>query len=319
MYRYVIRRAIAMVPILFGVSLVTYLMMYITPGDPAKLALRARDGIAPTDAEVEQFRRQQGLDDPIAVQYVDWLWGALHGDLGRSWVQDRPVSDLLVQRIPETVELAAAAVVIALAIALPAGIISAVHRGRMPDHLSQVGSLLGVSMPNFWLGYLLILVFALGIPVESLGVFPVTGAGTLHQLVLPAVTLGTGVAAIITRLLRSSMLEILDEAYIQAARSKGLRERIVVYKHALRNALIPVVTIAGLQLGFLLNGAVIVEIVFARPGLGKLVVDSLFQRDYPVMQGSTLLIAIMFVLLNFLVDVTYRYVDPRIDLGGGRP
>lgn len=307
-----------MVPILFGVSLITYLLMFITPGDPARMALRARDGIAPTNAEVEQFRAEQGLDEPLAVQYVDWLWHAMHGDLGQSWVRDRAVSDLLLQRIGDTAELAAAAMVIALLIAVPAGIASAVHRNQLPDYVSQVGSLLGVSMPNFWLGYLLILVFALGVPYDSLGVFPVAGAGTVEQLVLPAVTLGTGVAAIITRLLRSSMLEVLNEEYIRTARSKGLRERIVVYKHALRNALIPVVTIAGLQLGYLLNGAVIVEIVFARPGLGQLIIDSLFQRDYPVMQGTTLLVAVMFVGVNFLVDVSYRYIDPQIQLEENR-
>lgn len=311
MYRYVIRRAITMVLTLFGVSVLTYLMMFFTPGDPAELILRQQFGREPSQEAIDQFRDQHGLNDPIPVQYANWIWDALHGDLGQSYFSNEGVSELIVERIPETAELALAAMLVALAIAIPAGIISAVHKGQLPDYASQIGSLLGVSMPNFWLGYLLIIVFSL-----YLGMFPVAGAGGLDHLVLPAVTLGSGVAAIITRLLRSSMLEILDEDYIRTARSKGLRERIIVYKHALRNALIPVVTIAGLQFGYLLNGAVVVEIVFQRPGLGKLVIDNIFARDYPVVQGVTLLIAVMFVAVNFLVDVTYRYIDPRIELEG---
>jgi peptide/nickel transport system permease protein len=316
MYRYTLRRAVTSVFVLFGVSVVTYLMMYLTPGDPAELVLRAQT--VHDQAAVEQFREQYRLDEPVWKQYGHWLWDVLHGDFGRSYVTNRPVSAMLVDNAPSTAILAVAAMAIALAIAVPAGVVSAVHKGQVPDSVSQLGSLLGVSMPNFWLGYILILVFSIGMPVRSLGVFPVSGAGSLDRLVLPALTLGSGVAAIMTRLLRSAMLEVLEEDYVRTARSKGLAERIVVYKHAFRNALIPVITVAGIQFGYLLNGAVVVEIVFARPGLGKLVIDALFDRDYPVIQAATLVIAAMFVGINFLVDVTYRYIDPRIDLRRGR-
>jgi peptide/nickel transport system permease protein len=316
MYRYTFRRAVTSVFVLFGVSVVTYLMMYLTPGDPAELVLRAQT--VHDQAAVEQFREQYRLDEPVWIQYGHWLWDVLHGDFGRSYVTNRPVSAMLVDNAPSTAILAVAAMAIALAIAVPAGVVSAVHKGQVPDSVSQLGSLLGVSMPNFWLGYILILVFSIGMPVRSLGVFPVSGAGSLDRLVLPALTLGSGVAAIMTRLLRSAMLEVLEEDYIRTARSKGLAERIVVYKHAFRNALIPVITVAGIQFGYLLNGAVVVEIVFARPGLGKLVIDALFDRDYPVIQAATLVIAALFVGINFLVDVTYRYIDPRIDLQRGR-
>ena len=312
MYRYTFRRAVTSVFVLFGVSVVTYLMMYLTPGDPAELVLRAQT--VHDQAAVEQFREQYRLDEPVWKQYGHWLWDVLHGDFGRSYVTNRPVSAMLVDSAPSTAILAVAAMAIALAIAVPAGVVSAVHKGQVPDSVSQFGSLLGVSMPNFWLGYILILVFSIGMPVRSLGVFPVSGAGSLDRLVLPALTLGSGVAAIMTRLLRSAMLEVLEEDYVRTARSKGLAERIVVYKHAFRNALVPVITVAGIQFGYLLNGAVVVEIVFARPGLGKLVIDALFDRDYPVIQAATLVIAAMFVGINFLVDVTYRYIDPRIDL-----
>ena len=312
MYRYTFRRAMTSVFVLFGVSVVTYLMMYLTPGDPAELVLRAQT--VHDQAAVEQFREQYRLDEPVWIQYGHWLWDVLHGDFGRSYVTNRPVSAMVVDNAPSTAILAVAAMAIALAIAVPAGVVSAVHKGQVPDSVSQLGSLLGVSMPNFWLGYILILVFSIGMPVRSLGVFPVSGAGSLDRLVLPALTLGSGVAAIMTRLLRSAMLEVLEEDYIRTARSKGLAERIVVYKHAFRNALVPVITVAGIQFGYLLNGAVVVEIVFARPGLGKLVIDALFDRDYPVIQAATLVIAAMFVGINFLVDVTYRYIDPRIDL-----
>ncbi|PSP66539.1 glutathione ABC transporter permease GsiC [Halobacteriales archaeon QS_1_69_70] len=316
MYRYTLRRAVTSVFVLFGVSVVTYLMMYLTPGDPAELVLRAQT--VHDQAAVERFREQYRLDEPVWIQYGHWLWDVLHGDFGRSYVTNRPVSAMVVDNAPSTAILAVAAMAIALAIAVPAGVVSAVHQGEVSDSVSQFGSLLGVSMPNFWLGYVLILVFSIGVPVRSLGVFPVSGAGSLDRLVLPALTLGSGVAAIMTRLLRSAMLEVLEEDYVRTARSKGLAERVVVYKHAFRNALVPVVTVAGIQFGYLLNGAVVVEIVFARPGLGTLVIDALFDRDYPVIQATTLVIAALFVGINFLVDVTYRYIDPRIDLRRGR-
>jgi peptide/nickel transport system permease protein len=312
MYRFILRRAVSLVFVLFGVSVTTFGMVVFTPGDPAEIVLRERTAQNPSEEAIREFRAEHGLGDPLHVQYLDWMADVLRGDLGQSYYHDTPVTTMIIRRFGETAELAVAAILVALVISIPAGVISAVHNGELPDHASQLGSLLGVSMPNFWLGYLLIVVFSL-----YLELFPVSGAGTVRELVLPAVTLGSGIAAIITRLLRSSMLDVLDAEYIRTARSKGLRERIVVYKHAFRNALIPVVTIVGLQFGYLLNGAVIVEIVFQRPGLGKLLIEAIFARDYPIVQGLVLVIAVLFVTSNLLVDVAYRYIDPRIRFDGG--
>lgn len=304
-----------MMLVLVGVSILTYGLMFVTPGDPAETILRQQmGGRTPSEAAITDFRQEHGLNDPVPIQYANWAVDVLQGDLRESYYEEKPVTEMIIDRVPATFELAAAGMVVALLIAIPTGIISAVHKGQAPDYVSQFGALIGVSMPNFWLGYLLIIVFAL-----NLDLFPTYGVGGIDNLVLPAVTLGSGMAAIVTRLVRSSMLEVLDQEYIDTARSKGLTERIVVYKHALRNALIPVVTIIGLQFGYLLNGAVVVEIVFQRPGLGKLLIDAIFARDYPVVQGLVLVIAVIFVFTNFLVDVTYRYIDPRISFESEAP
>ncbi|MCJ0618177.1 nickel ABC transporter permease (plasmid) [Haloarcula sp. KBTZ06] len=306
------KRLLTMAIVLLGVSLLTYGLVFVTPGDPARTILTQQmGGQAPSQDAVDQFRAENGLDDPFIVQYARWMGNALQGDLGQSYYSDRSVSDMIVQRLPNTIALAVASMLVALVIALPAGIASASNPGSRTDYAAQIGSLIGVSMPNFWLGYLLIIVCAL-----RLNLFPVAGAAGPKHLVLPSLTLGSGMAAVIARLVRTAMLDVLDDAYIQAARSKGLRERILVYKHALRNALVPVVTIIGLQLSYVLNGAVVIEVVFQRPGLGTLLVDSIFARDYPVVQGVTLLIGVIFVLVNFAVDLTYSRLDPRIDLGG---
>jgi peptide/nickel transport system permease protein len=287
--------------------------MFVTPGDPAETIMRQQmGGQSPSEEAVEEFRQEHGLDDPLPIQYVNWIADVATGDLRESYFQETKVSTMILNRAIPTLELAVAGIVVAVAISIPAGIISAIHQGQPPDYLSQFGALLGISMPNFWLGYLLIIMFSV-----HLDIFPVAGVGGLDHLVLPALTLGTGMAAIITRLMRSSMLEVLDEEYIQTAHSKGLRERIVVYKHALRNALIPVITIIGLQFGYVLNGAVVIEIVFQRPGLGNLLIQSIFSRDYPVVQGVVLVIGAIFVFTNFAVDITYRFVDPRISFEGG--
>jgi peptide/nickel transport system permease protein len=312
MQEFVARRVATMLLVLVGVSVLTFSLLFITPGDPAETILRQQmGGQTPSQEAITQFRAEQGLNRPIPIQYVDWVTDVLQGDLRESYYQQTPVSTMIMNRLPATLELAVAGMIVALVVAIPTGIVSAVHKGAAPDYLSQFAALLGVSMPNFWLGYILIILFSL-----ELGLFPVSGVGGFDKLVLPAVTLGTGMAAIVTRLVRSSMLEVLEEGYIDTARSKGLTERIVVYKHALRNALIPVVTIIGLQFGYLLNGAVIVEIVFQRPGLGALLIDAIFARDYPVVQGLVLIIAVIFVVTNFVVDLTYRYIDPRISFEG---
>jgi peptide/nickel transport system permease protein len=310
---YLLYRTATSLVVLCGVSVLTFGLTFLTPGDPARTVLRQQYGQTPSRAVVEAFREKHGLDEPLVVQYVDWLIGILQGDLGNSYLSGRPVVELLAEALPPTLQLSTAALVVALVVAVPAGVLSAVHQGEWIDTLSQLAALIGVSMPNFWLGYLLIISFSL-----QLSLFPVAGNGGLSHLVLPAVALGTGMTAIITRLVRMSLLEVLDEPYVKTARSKGLSERIVVYKHALRNALIPVVTVVGLQFGFLLSGAVVVEIVFQRPGLGVLLVDAVFARDYPVVQGAVLLIAVLFVLTNTLVDLTYQYLDPRIQLGGSQ-
>lgn len=314
MEKFIVRRFVTMLFVLVGVSILTYGMMFLAPGDPAKLILQAQSGQEPTVEQVQEFRKEHGMNDPLPVRYGRWAWGVVHGDLGESYFGDSTVSALIEERALQTVELAVGSMIIALFIAVPAGIISAVHKGQLPDYLSQVAALLGLSMPNFWLGYLLIMIFSL-----HLQLLPVAGVGGFDHLILPAVTMGTGLAAINTRLLRSSMLEVLNEEYIATARSKGLPERIVVYKHAVRNALIPILTIVGLQFGYLLNGAVIVEIVFNRHGVGELLIRALRNRNYPVVQGLVLVIAIIFVVVNFLVDVTYRYIDPRISLEGREP
>lgn len=295
-----------------GVSLLTYGFVFLTPGDPAYTILREQRQSPPSERQVEAFRAEHGLDEPFFVQYLSWLTDAVRGDLGTSYYRSEPVTSLLIEHIPNTLELALAAMAVSLLLAVPTGVVSAVHRDTWLDRTSQFVALLGVSMPNFWLGYLLILICSLW-----LGLTPVSGSGTLGHLVLPAITLGTGMAAIVTRLVRTSMLEVLEAEYIDTARSKGVRERLVVYKHALRNALIPVVTIVGLQFGFVLNGAVIVEVVFQRPGLGTLLVDAIFARDYPIVQGVVLVTAFAFVLTNQLVDLAYVALDPRIDRRGG--
>ena len=313
MLQFLIRRSATLLLVLFGVSVITFGLMFVTPGDPAQTIMRQQmGGRAPSEEAVDEFRQEHGLDDPIPVQYVNWAADVVTGDFRESYFQETKVSTMILNRAIPTLELAVAGIAVAVAISIPAGIISAIHQGQPPDYLSQFGALLGISMPNFWLGYLLIIVFSI-----QLEMFPVAGVGGLDHLVLPALTLGTGMAAIITRLMRSSMLEVLDEDYIQTAHSKGLRERIVVYKHALRNALIPVVTIIGLQLGYVLNGAVVVEIVFQRPGLGNLLIQSIFSRDYPVVQGLVLVIGGIFVFTNFAVDIAYRFIDPRISFEGG--
>ncbi|RQG88101.1 ABC transporter permease [Natrarchaeobius halalkaliphilus] len=297
--------------VLVGVSVLTFGLIYLTPGDPAETILSQQTDQQPSQEAIEAFRAEHGLNEPIPHQYVNWVGDALQADLGQSYYSDRSVNGMIVQHAPATVELAIAAMAIALLIAIPTGVLSAVHRGGRLDVVCQFGALVGVSMPNFWLGYLLIIGFSL-----HLGLFPVSGSGGLAHLVLPAVTLGTGVAAIIARLVRTSMLAELDREYLDVTRAKGLSERIVVYKHAFRNALLPVITVVALQFGFVLNGAVVVEIVFQRPGLGTLLVDSIFARDYPVVQGVVLVTAVSFVLTNLLVDLSYRYLDPRIRLGG---
>lgn len=304
---YIIRRLGLMIFILLGVSVITFSMMHLVPGDPAEVIAMERYGEEITAETIEFVRAEFGLDQPVYLQYFNWLTNVLQGDLGYSFRTDRPVLDEILARLPATLQLALAGMLIALVIAIPVGIISATRQYSAVDNISMFGALLGVSMPNFWLGLLLIMFFSV-----HLGWLPVFGRGGIEHLILPAITLGTGMAAITTRLIRSSMLEVLGQDYIRTARAKGLKEKVVIYKHALKNAMIPVVTIVGLQFAFLLEGAVIVEVIFAWPGIGRLLVDSIFARDFMLIQGCILFIAAMFVLVNLLVDVSYAYLDPKI-------
>ena len=303
MWRYVVRRLLLVIPVMLGVSLIVFLLMHFTPADPALLMLGERA----TEEQLLTLRQEMGLLDPLPVQYVRFLGRALQGDLGRSHRSNRPVAAEVLSRMPATAELAVAAVVIAVVIGLPIGIISAVKQYSFLDHASMFMALCGASLPAFWLGLMLMLFFSV-----RLGWLPASDRQGLESLILPAVTLGVGAAALIMRMTRSSMLEVMGRDYIRTARAKGLPERAVIYSHALKNALLPVITVIGLQFGSLLGGAVITESVFAWPGVGRLAVEAIRARDYPVVQGAVLMLALVFVLLNLLVDLLYAYINPRL-------
>ncbi|MGI8549955.1 MAG: nickel ABC transporter permease [Dehalococcoidia bacterium] len=311
MLRYLVWRLASLVPVLIGISLLAFILLNLTPGDPADTYLRRLSDTPPTPAQLVQTRRLLGLDYPAPVRYGRWLWGVAHGDLGRSYRTRGPASTELVQHLPATLELAVAALLLALVIALPLGILTALRRGSILDHGARVAALLGASLPSFWLALLLITLFSV-----RLGWLPVAGQGGPEHLILPAVTLAAGTAAGLTRLTRAGLLEVLNEDYIRTARAKGLRGETVVIRHALRNALIGVVTVIGISFGHLIGGAAIVETIFAWPGIGKLVVDAIGDRDYPLIQGFVLFSVVSFLFVNFLVDLSYLWLDPRVRLGG---
>jgi peptide/nickel transport system permease protein len=309
--RYAIRRLVSVVPVLGVVSVVVFSLIHLTPGDPIRIMLR--EEADPVTAAT--LRRQLGLDRPLPVQYVAWLGRAVRGELGRSIRTTQPVAEAIRQRLPVTLTVAAAALVVGLGLGVPAGILAAARRNSALDVVATLTAVSGVSVPSFWLALLLILLFSL-----TLGWLPPLGwvspsrdlAGFLRSLVLPAITLGTAIAAVVMRMTRASLLEVLGLDYVRTARAKGLGERRVLLTHALRNALIPVATVVGLQAGALLGGAVITETIFALPGVGRLLVDAIFQRDFPVVQGVVLLLAVNFLAVNLLVDLAYAWLDPRI-------
>ncbi len=303
MFSYFIRRLLISIPTVLGVLIIVFMMVRLAPGDPA---LYLAGEFAPPET-IENIRERYGLNKSQPEQFAIFIGNVVRGDLGRSTRTNRLVVEDLRTFFPNTLELAFGAILIALLIGIPAGVISAVRPNTPLDYVVTLGSLIGVSMPVFWFGLLAILFFSV-----QLGWFPVAGRGTLAHLVLPAVTLGVSSTAIITRMTRSSMLEILGQDYVRTARSKGLQQWLVVSKHALRNALIPVVTVGGLEFGRLMAGAVLTETVFTWPGIGRLLVDSILARDYPVVQGAVLLIAVSFILINLIVDMLYGLVDPRI-------
>lgn len=289
--------------VLFGVSTLVFLLLVLIPGDPVDVVL----GESAQAADREAMRAALGLDRPLPERWLKFYVDLAHGDLGDSLVRLQPVTDLIRQRLPATLQLAAAAFVLVLLIALPLGIIAARHRGRWPDSLAQTFALVGVSIPNFWLGPLLVMLFSV-----YLGWTPVSGNLESGSLVLPAITLGLSMAAITTRMMRSSLLEIESQPFLRTARCKGLSEGAVMLRHSLPNAMLPVITVLGLQLGGLLAGAVITEVVFSWPGIGSLLVDAIRQRDYPVVQGVVLFIALSYVLVNRLSDTLAAWLDPRI-------
>lgn len=331
----VIERILVMIPIVIGVAVMVFLFMRLMPGDPVDIMMGQGGAVSP--GEMEQLRSEFHLDQPLHVQLGIFLADMLRGDLGYSYLQKRPVTTLIGGRLPATIELALGGLLVGLLIALPIGIISAVKQNSWLDRLSMAGAFMGISMPAFWLGIVLLLLFAVQLnwlPVQGrlghdVAMQEITGfyvldslltgnraalASSLRHLALPSITLGAPVAAVVARVLRSSMLETMRADYVTLARAKGASENIVVLSHALRNALIPTVTVVGLQIGVLLGGNMIVETVFGWPGLGRMVVRAIFDRDFPLVQGAVMVYAFIFVVTNLLVDVIYTYLNPKIQL-----
>jgi ABC-type dipeptide/oligopeptide/nickel transport system permease component len=296
-------RLVYTIPVVWLVVSIVFLMIHLVPGDPIEQMLG--EGARPSD--IAALRHAYGLDAPLGQQYLHYWRGVLHGDLGHSLRLNDSVTHLVLARYPYTVELTAAALLVALALSFPAGVISAVRRDRWQDRTLSVVSLLGLSFPGFALGPILILIVSI-----KLGWLPVSGAGSISHLILPAITMGAALAAILTRMIRTAMLEELGQDYIRTARAKGLPERTVVYKHALRNALIPVITLVGLQFGALLAGAIVTETIFSWPGVGRLTVSAISNRDYSLLQGCILAVGLTYVLVNLATDVLYLVVNPRI-------
>jgi ABC-type dipeptide/oligopeptide/nickel transport system permease component len=302
MLYYIMKRLGHTVLVIFGISLISFFFLHLS-GDPVGLML-------PQDAtreQLEAMRRTMGFDDPIALQYLRFLTAALQGDLGRSIYSGEPVAMLILERMPATLELAFTALALALVIAIPIGVLAAVKRGSLIDTASMLVALFGLSMPHFWLGIMFIMFFSV-----HLGWLPTSGRGGIEHLIMPAAALGLSLIALFARLTRSAMLEVLSQDYVRTARAKGLSERLVVGKHALKNALIPLVTVIGMEFGFLLGGAVIIESVFAWPGVGRRIVQASLDRDYPVVQAAVMFLAVIFVSMNLLVDLLYVWLDPNI-------
>ena len=303
MIRYLVRRLLLTIPVILGVATLVFGLIHLVPGDPAQAML----GEAAPQAEVLKLRHTLGLDQPLLTQYRTYLTGLLHGDLGTSFRYNAPVTAQIREKFPNTATLAVAAMLFAILFAIPLGILAAVFRGTIIDHLAMTVALAGISMPNFWLGPLLAILFAV-----RLGWLPVSGTGGLSHLILPAVTLGAALSAILARMTRASVLEELRELYVLAARARGVSGMRAVVRHAFRNSLIPIVTIIGLQFGAVLTGTIITETIFAWPGIGRLLIQAISFRDYPLVQGCILFISITYVAMNLLTDLTYGLLDPRI-------
>ncbi len=303
MQSYIIRRLLELIPVFFAVTAIVFVMLHLIPGDPAAILA----GEAATVEDINDIRQQFGLDKPLHIQYFTYMTNLFKADLGKSMRTRRPVLTEISDRYVNTLVLAGCSMVIMVILGVGTGILSAIKQNSWLDNASMIIALFGVSMPVFWLGLMLMLVFSV-----HLGLFPTTGIGTFSHMVLPSITLGASATAVVTRLTRSSMLEVIRQDYIRTARAKGLSEPVVILKHALKNALIPVVTIVFLRFGVLLGGAVLTETVFAWPGIGWLMIDSIWARDYPVVQGCILIVAVSFVLVNLIADLLYAFIDPRI-------
>lgn len=301
---YILRRALLSIPVIFVVSIVVFGMIFLS-GDPAVLMLPPEA----SEEQVEEFREAYGFDDPFLVQYWRFLSSALQGDFGKSLRYNQPAMELVIERLPATLQLSFTSVFLAVLFALPMGIIAAVNRNRSPDYVASCLSVIGQSMPNYWLGFMLVYLFAV-----KLGWLPTSGGPGLRYVILPAVTIAFAVMALVSRMTRSSMLQVLHQDYIRTARAKGQSENKVISVHALRNALLPIVTIVGLQFGYILGGAVVIETIFAWPGLGLLTIQAIYNRDYPVVQAAVLFLTVSFVVINLLVDISYQFLDPRIRL-----
>lgn len=303
MYKYIIKRILALIPVLIGVTFIVFMIMSYSPGDPARMLL----GAGATAENIEALREEMGLNDPAIVQYGRYLLDLLHGDLGISYVSGDTVAHEIFSRFPNTVALAVGAILFATIVSIPIGIISATKQYSIFDNTGMVIALLGVSMPSFWLGLMLILLFSV-----YLGWLPSGGVSGFSSLILPSVTLGAESMATITRTTRSSMLEVIRQDYIRTARSKGVPERKVITKHALKNALIPTITVTGIEMGALLGGAILTETVFSWPGVGRLLIDAIQNKNTPVVLGCLVVFSICFGIVNLIVDILYAYIDPRI-------
>jgi peptide/nickel transport system permease protein len=315
MLTFIVRRLLQLVPVLLLLSIFVFSLIHIVPGDPIHLLM----GEGHTDPVVEAaLRAKYGLDQPLPVQYWTWLTNILSGDFGTSLYSNEPILNMILERFPNTLLLAIASAFVALVISIPAGIIAALYHNRLPDFAAMGVALIGISIPNFWFGILLILFFSqyLGL-LPSMGYVPFFSdpLEAIRHLIMPALTLGTAMAANLTRLVRAEMIEQLSQDYVRTARAKGLGERAIVGLHVLKNAMIPTVTIIGIQFGGLLEGAVLTEVIFAWPGIGRLAVDAVYERDYALIQGVVMMAAIFYVGINLLVDISYRFLDPRVKLG----
>ncbi len=303
MLKYIIKKILLMIPVLLGLTIFIFLILHLAPGEPVDLIV----GPNATPEVYENVRESLGLNKSLPLQYTIFLKNLIKGDLGRSILQNRPVSELIIERFPVTFKLGILSLLLSFIIAVPIGVIAAIKRNTYLDYISMTGALIGISMPTFWFGLLLLYFFA-----YRLGWFPISGYGSLKHLILPVITVGLTDAAVTARMVRSSMLEVMGADYVRTARAKGVHENRVMGKHALKNALIPVITLLGMRVGWIFGGSVILETVFSIPGIGRLIVDGIFSRDYPVVQGSILVLAASVLIGNLIADILYAVVDPRI-------